>query len=752
MRSLGFGLERIGLLVLKAPWVFAPVLLGVFLAGAFTLPSTHFDGRLIDILTENEAFRDYLDVKERFRDASHDAFLIVESPELYSAEGMEALRYFHIDLSLLDSVETVFSVFSLGEIDSDQRYRPLMPLNFANDEEVIEVVVRLRAEEPAARAMVAPEASIAIVVVTIKAPVNSDNREMVALFDDLVQSIAEITPPGFVVDMAGMLAIRSTVADSLQDDQLRMALAGLLIGIIVGIIVFRSVVAALICAAPAVVAVVVLIGLLNVLGVEIDYLLAILPSLALILALVDSVVFYFHWQSANADNEDLLLNLKQSVLRIGPASAMTSITTALAFASLAFAQNPALQTLAWFGVASVAIAFLAFITALPLLCLALARSAHHRRRRPSFVKIGGPVGRLSLRAPGSRVAVALLAATGLGVVHFNVGSGFDLERLMPDAALAESEVAFGELFGGTVPLYGVVQVPVGRAFYDRESLERLDAVASIFNDVVGDRATVSLLSFWDPIGSDNGVAVADALADSDPPWLSRVLSHDQQSLLVTAYLPPVMPGEEIESLITTIGQCLDDSGLADVVTVTGFPVLTAVEIPDLVDELRLGLMFAIGLAVTVLALASGSLGLALASLIPNLLPILSVEAMLWMLGYDHDLASVVALTIAFGIGIDNAVHIINMYRVNLANSVRPPEALAGAVIVVGPALAASAAILGFSFLATQVSAMPSIGLLGQLIIATLAVALVANIVFLPSFISLFHRARTVAGLDHPTRM
>ncbi len=48
--------------------------------------------------------------------------------------------------------------------------------------------------------------------------------------------------------------------------------------------------------------------------------------------------------------------------------------------------------------------------------------------------------------------------------------------------------------------------------------------------------------------------------------------------------------------------------------------------------------------------------------------------------------------------------------------------------------------------------MPSIGLLGQLIIATLAVALVANIVFLPSFISLFHRARTVAGLDHPTRM
>ena len=84
--------------------------------------------------------------------------------------------------------------------------------------------------------------------------------------------------------------------------------------------------------------------------------------------------------------------------------------------------------------------------------------------------------------------------------------------------------------------------------------------------------------------------------------------------------------------------------------------------------------------------------------------------------------------------------------------VQSAQSVPGALTPDSPALAASAAILGFGFLATQVSAMPSIGLLGQLIIATLAVALVANIVFLPSFISLFHRARIVAGLDHPTRM
>ena len=743
MRSLGFGLERIGLLVLGAPRLFAALLLLVFVAAVSTLPSTSFDGRLIDILSEHQAFRSYSEVKENFRDASHDAFLMIESPDLLTVDGIEALRFLHIDLSLIESIESVFSIFSLGEIDPEgERFRRALPPVFTSDPEIRTTLVRLHQDQPVARALIDPEASIAVIVATLEAPINADNREMAALVAELGIELDRITPEGFAITVTGIPTIQATVVDSLRDDQWRMALFGILIGSAIGYVVFRSLIAALVCAAPAGVAVIWLFGLFNALSIEINFLFAILPSLALILALVDSIVFFFHWQSANAENGNLRSNLKSSILRIGPASAMTSITTAIAFVSLAYAQNPALQTLAWLGVAAVALAFLSFITVLPLLCLVVTRlPGSVGRRKPSFAQLGQPIGRWAIRAPLRRIGLAVLIVLVLGTIHFQVDSNFEIDRyLPPGTSVVESEVELGDRFGGTVPLYALVQVPDGEAFHDPPSRDRIAAVTAIFAEAIGEGRTISLANFWDSVDGAQANSIGEALAGADPAMLDRILAHDQRSMLVTAQLPSIMDGEKVEALVEAIRKGLSDAGLAGEVVLTGFPVLSAVEIPALIDELRFGMLIAVVLAVAALAVASGSPGLALSCLIPNILPILALEAVLWLLGYDHDLTSVVALTVAFGIGIDNAVHLINMYRVNRNEAMAPPDALANAVRIVGPALMASTAILGLSYLATQTSAMPSIGLLGQLIIATLVAALIANLVFLPSFITLLDRA------------
>ena len=742
MNSLGFGLERAGLLVLKAPRVFAVLLLILIVAAASTLPRTSFDGRLIDILSENDAFKSYSEVKEGFRDASHDAFLMVGSPDLNTAEGIEALRFLHIELTLEDTIQSVFSIFSLGEYDiAATRFDPALPRQFESDDGVARRLTQLRAEQPAAAALISADGAIAILVATIKAPINADNSEMAVLVDDLEEALDRIIPAGFTVTMSGLPAIQSAVVDSLRNDQWRMALFGFVIGAVIGFIVFRSAIAAFVCAAPAGIAVLWLLGLFNVLGIEINFLFAMLPSLALILALVDSIVFFFHWQSANAANGHMRSNLRNSILRIGPASAMTSITTALAFASLAYAQNPALQMLAWLGVASVAIAFLSFITVLPLLCLIVTRlPGSVGRKRPSFSNLGEPIGRWALSARKRRVGIAAIIVVGLGVIHFQVQSSFEIERyLPPDGGVVESETALAEMFGGTVPLYAVVKVPDGEEFHGLLARERVAAVAAIFAETVGGGGAVSLADIWENVDADDADEVGAAIANADPALLDRIISHDRRSMLVTAQLPSIIPGDEVEALVESIDARLAAAGLSDVVTLTGFPILSSIEIPALVEELRLGLMIAVVLAVAALALATRSLGLALSCLIPNILPILSVEAVLWMLDFDHDLTSVVALTIAFGIGIDNAIHIVNMYRVNRAAAMEPDEALSNAVRVVGPALIASTAILGLSYLATQISQMPSIGLLGQLIIATLMAALIANLVFLPSFVAVLDR-------------
>ena len=750
MRSLGFGLERIGLVVLKAPLIVGAAAVVLTVLAAATLPRTSFDGRLIDILSENRAFQSYLEVKENFRDASHDAFLLVESPTLFTVDGMSDLRFLQIDLSLSQAAQSVYSIFSLGEIDFETGgFDPALPANFTSDLEVAEALAALTRDQAAARTLVALEANIAMIVVTLDAEINADNEIVADLARDLQQTLDEVTPPGFTVTMTGIPAIQVAVAGALQDDQWRMALIGMVIGTLIAFVVFRSLLAAIVCAAPAGIAVIWLLGVLNTFGIEINFLFIILPSLTLILALVDSIVLFFHWQSANAENGEMAKNLRSSILRVGPASAMTSITTALAFASLAYAQNPALQMLAWLGVVSVAIAFIAFIIVLPLGCLALSRlQVSAGRRRPSFARLGNPAGRWALRARHARIAVALVIAAILGVIHFQVGSNFVMERyLPPESAITEYETRVGEEFGGTVPLFAIVPVPDGGTFHDPASRNLIATAADVFASVLGNDSSLSLANVWDTVDPEETDAAIEALTTADPVILDRVLSHDQRLMLVTAQLPSVISGDETKRIVEALELEMAEAGIGDRVSLTGFPILSGIEIPGLVDELRVGLLIAIALAVTAIAIASGSIGLALASLVPNLLPVLSVEAVLWLMGYDHDLTSMIALTVAFGIGIDNAIHLINMYRVNRGDGRTPDEALSHAVRVVGPALMASTAILGVTYLSTQISEMPSISLLGQLIIATLIAALIANLVFLPSFIAVL--ARKAGGKRSP---
>jgi len=741
LRSLGFGLERLGLLVLRAPRLFALAALALTIAGASTLPQTSFDGRLVDILSDNQSFQAYAEIKDGFRDASHDAFLMIRGDDLVSAEGMEALRFFHLDLALAEEVRAVYSVFSLGTFDVDTgSFLEDLPGTFTSDAEAESAVADLVASEPAAAALIAPDQQTAIVVATLDAPRDADNDVMAARVAELEATIDAYLPDRFSVTLTGLPAIQATVADSLASDQWRLALFGFVIGAVIGFVIFRSLIAALACATPAGVAVLWLLGVINALGIEINFLFILLPSLALILALVDSIVFFFHWQSANAENGDLRGNLRASIKRIGPASAMTSVTTALAFASFAYAQNPALHTLAWLGVGSVAIAFLSFIVVLPLLCLVIARFTRTTARaRPSFSDYGSPIGRVADKAALPRAALAAVVTLVLGVIHFQVSASFEIERYLPPGdAVLESETALGEVFGGTVPLYALVDMPDGASFSDPAARERVAQVAAIFDEVLGPGATASLADVWAAVPEEDIDAVADLMAGAEGGELDRILSDDRRSMLVTRQLPSVIPGDEVDRMVSELDAAFVAAGLGNAVALTGFPVLSSVEIPALVEELRFGLIIAVALAVLAIAFATRSLGIALACLIPNILPILAVEAVLWALGFDHDLTSVVALTIAFGIGIDNAIHVINMYRVNRA-TMEPREALTRAVRTVGPALMASTAILGLSYLATQISAMPSIGLLGQLIIATLVAALIANLVFLPSFIALLDR-------------
>ncbi|MEZ5792952.1 MAG: MMPL family transporter, partial [Nitratireductor sp.] len=224
------------------------------------------------------------------------------------------------------------------------------------------------------------------------------------------------------------------------------------------------------------------------------------------------------------------------------------------------------------------------------------------------------------------------------------------------------------------------------------------------------------------------------------------VSRDGKQLLVSARIPSgqsiQLTLEQIDALQAGLGKL---SYGKDVI-VTGFDVLMAREFTGLIGQLRTSLLLAIFLGVIIVGVATRAPYLAIAALTPNLLPVLAVEFAVWLKGGTINLSEVIALTIAFGIAIDNAVHVINVYTSEKRAGFAPDIALERAVKEVGPALGASTMIICVACLVTQISNLPVVPVLGRLMIATLIVALVSNLAVLPANILTINRLMARFGM------
>jgi len=105
---------------------------------------------------------------------------------------------------------------------------------------------------------------------------------------------------------------------------------------------------------------------------------------------------------------------------------------------------------------------------------------------------------------------------------------------------------------------------------------------------------------------------------------------------------------------------------------------------------------------------------------------------LYFLGGTINLSEVVALTVAFGIAIDNAVHLMNVFESQRQEGKEVRHALAAALEEGGPALMAGTVIICAAITVTLISSLPIVPVIGRLMIATLIVALLSNLLILPA--------------------
>ena len=98
------------------------------------------------------------------------------------------------------------------------------------------------------------------------------------------------------------------------------------------------------------------------------------------------------------------------------------------------------------------------------------------------------------------------------------------------------------------------------------------------------------------------------------------------------------------------------------------------------------------------------------------------------------LTTVIALTIAFGIAVDDTIHFLATYVRQRAAGLAPCAAIDHTLERIGPALVATTLIICAGTAVVMFSALPPVALFGTLTVITLIVALIGDLFVLPALL------------------
>ncbi len=740
----GFGLHKLGLMALRNPVISTILLAMISFAAIIGINKLEFSGENIEILRDgSQELADYDELLGQFRNFNNDAVVLMRIDNLSTVEGIETFRDLNFEFQLDERVESILSIFSLVKYGGpDEGWQSALPAEYESDAEVLESLKQLAADIPSSQSLFSPNFDSAVMVVYTKAEATKD-KNVQETMDGLTALAKEFNSETVNVTIAGQPAIRADLIHSIVADLLLLAPLAFLFCAVLAFILFRQPIAMLLCALPSLLSIGWFLGSAGLTGTSLNFLTNILPALLIVIVFADTLHLYLKWQKLSQKNEDYVATLKQAIVEVGPACALSSVTTAAALLSLCLSGNNGLYELGIIGAIAVFGGFISVIVAFPLGAYWASKSGF-KPKKSIASKVGiiaGPAMKL-LNYRKSVLFVGLLLCIAGLYAHTVIDSRFRLiDYLGNQSEVSQSENYIDSTYYGSTPLFAIVDMDQTIALDDPKNEGRVYETIEAVKDVFPAGSFYSLADFADEIKKAGG-KIDEKLIDELPRFLtSRFISEDKSQVLVTIFSSANLSESEMQERLANMDTALEKRSLSEVVKITGYPVLSGVVAPRLMDNLRISLLVAVLLSIILIALSAGSIKLGLACLVPNMLPIVCVELILYLLGIPLNMSIAVALTVAFGIAVDDSIHMLNQYMLNRRDHDNLP-AVAGAVKEVTPALFSTTLILSGGLIIMCFSTLPAMAVFALVVIMTLVLAFLADIFQLPAYLAILNDKRS----------
>jgi len=464
----------------------------------------------------------------------------------------------------------------------------------------------------------------------------------------------------------------------------------------------------------------------------------VLPTLVLVITFCDALHMVQMIRRKLEQGAGVNHAVRQAVIEVGPACAMTSLTTMVACASLGLSSSNAVREFGAAGAGSVFLAFIAVITLVPALSMIFLKTRKGKQVKPDHFNTGldwfsGLIWKFVQSHSTSISLVSLVMLAASGYAYFNTGTNYDYRQFLSQSSPANHAIdKIDEKFGGADVFNILVEttdsdtVPPPALVAAHRKLEKLNGVAAVFS-------FVTALDWLGEVDTNDPQAVSAVIERLPTGFRSRIVSSDKKTWLLSLYIPNATSAktriilDRAELVLIPIRQQFPTTALS----VSGGIARSAYSSPLVIGGLKFSLAIAVLITIVMVGIFVRSAKFALLSAVPNLLPLTLVAGGLYMTGNTFSLIGVLALTIAFGIAIDNTIHVVNRLQIESRKN-DMEQALSRTLSKTGPVLFAATFLLASGMVVTRLSQLPSIRLFGAYMSIVLVLALFAAIIVLPA--------------------
>ncbi|MHC4973569.1 MAG: efflux RND transporter permease subunit [Planctomycetota bacterium] len=542
--------------------------------------------------------------------------------------------------------------------------------------------------------------------------------------------------PGRTIHVAGVTALAVDAGEYAVSDLKRIGLLALAVSAVVLLVLCRSVsetlVALLATGLPPLFA----LACAVLLDVPITALGAALFPMLAVVGITGSVHLLNAYGEELRGGSEPAAAAVRAAWRLARPISLSLATTAFAFASLRWTGVPAFRS----GGLIVA---LGMLLAIPVVLLGLPAALALLRPRARLARAGGLA--RTLRAAAAWVLQRRSWVIGAGVFLCVAGAALAtrarlqvdvLQAFQPESAIAQTYRFLEDRLTAVIPTDAVLDAHDGVDEVEvLRELERFSDDALEDPYVTNAMSLATLVRFGKsvspiPVGDRGALLVlrTPLFAPITRRFEDRAIHRYRVRLRLREGAPPeVLDRLEGHAADFTTGEA----------KLTGLYVRAVGTTRHVIRDLGYGALLMAGVVVATIAVFLRSWRLALAAVVPNLLPPAVVFGCAVALGQPLDVAAVAVGAVAVGLAVDDTLHVLFRFAEERRGGRDLEDAIAAAHGSVGRALVLSTVVLAAGLGCLALSAFKPTAHFGLFTAAACAVALPADLIVLPAFVRAF---------------